>query len=347
MGWSRRALATTVMLATLTLGAWPIALLAFLYLVFSFRRPKRSQVYLLKQGDPLAERGRPMWRYCLGGLLLLVSLLALESGGAVSPVIFFLGAMVVFLWPLVVKVGFIRRVVPVQNSVLLRSLAFPFVWHALVEVKLESQDQTRGVASLSGKLLLFAGKSPSVYQVVSTYALGYRQAEDSVVKMLRRESRMLSQRGAHLLPSDSAEAAVRLSANLGRLKIGTDDFEAVSSLPFDTIAFRVQDGRLVSHRAFNVLEPNGGASIPAPDLTHVRQPLFAEVVQEIGEKHGWPVPDEFSSFLASLDATRNEPLADRFQMKGSSGGKLVVETPGGAQVCLTRPQLRVLARIYG
>lgn len=104
---------------------------------------------------------------------------------------------------------------------------------------------------------------------------------------------------------------------------------------------------MVSHRAFNVLEPNGAAAIPSPDLKHSRDPLFAEVVQEIGEKHGWPGPDEFVPFLAMLDASRNEPLADRFRTKGEADGKLTVETPSGAQVRLTRAQLRAVASIYG
>jgi len=199
---------------------------------------------------------------------------------------------------------------------------------------------------MSGKLLLFAGRAPAMFQVVSVYALSYMEAEASVIRELRKETRMLSQRGAHLLPADSADAAAKLSLELKRVGIGANDFEAVSSLPFDAVAFEVEDGRLVSHRAFNFLERTGAAAVPAADLRHARQPLFAEVVQEIGEKHGWPGPDEFSPFIAALDASRGEPIADRIVMKGEKEGKLLVETPGGALVSLTRPQLRILARIY-
>jgi len=345
MGWGLRMVAVFVMLVTLGLGAWPVAFLAFLYLVFSFRRRREKPVYVLKQ-EIFAKPERPGRRYAAGGFLFALALVAAASGGTYSVVVFFLVGLVVVSWPGVGRLG-LSRVVPVQDSVLLRSRFFPFAWHALVEVKLESQEQTRGVASMSGKLLLFAGKSPAMYQVVSVYALDYRQAEGRVVKALRQESRMLSQRGAHLLPSDSADAASRLSLALERLKVGTDDFEAVSSLPFDAIAFRVRDGRLVSHRAFNVLEPNGAAAIPTPDLASFREPLFAEVVQEIGEKHGWPGPDGFSPFLAALDASRSEPLADRIQVKGEDAGRVTVQSAGGSEVRLTRPQLRVLARIYG
>jgi hypothetical protein len=347
MGWGLRLAAVFVMLTTLSLGALPIALLAFLYLVFSIRKPHRQQVYVMRQRDVFTEPERPWKRYAAGGFLLFFSLIALESGGTYSPAVFLLCGLAVVFWPHIRRSGFANRVVPAHNSVLLRSLLFPFAWHALVEVKLESQDQTRGIASMSGKVMVFAGKTPSIFQVVSVLALDYRYAEKRIMKRLKQESRMLSQRGAHLLPVDSIEAAEKLSVGLERLELGTEDLEAVSSLPFDVLMLRVRDGLVVSHGAFSISESRGeAAAIPAPDVTHLRQPLLAEMVQQIGEKHGWPGPDEFSPFLAALDASRNEAFAERVQMKGETGGKLTVETPSGAQVGLTRPQLRALARIY-
>lgn len=345
MGWNFRLVAGLLMLFFLLLGAWPVSLIMFLYLVLSSRKPRVQTVYVQREGA-FVKPGRPWGRYAIGTFLLLLAVVAFESGGTFSPVFFFACGVATFGWPLIMKAGLTSEVVPVRESVLLRSRLFPFAWHALVEVKLESQDQTRGLASMGGKVLLFAGKSPSMYQVVGAYALSYRQAERSIIGQLRQETRTLSQRGAHLLPADSGDAAVKLSMEMEKLRVGTDDFEAVSSLPFDAVVFKVEDGRLISHRAFNVLEPKGRALVPVPDLKHVREPLFAEVVQEIGEKHGWPGPDEFSPFLASLDASRAEPFADRFQIKGEEEGKLTVETPGGAQVRVTRAQLRVLARIY-
>ena len=345
MRWGVRLVALLAMLTFFLLGAWPISLIVFLYLVLSSRKPRVLTVYVQRAGA-FAKPGRPWGRYAIGTFMLLLSVVALESGGTFSPIVFFVGGVVAFAWPVIKRVGLLDGLVPVHDSVLLRSGLFPLAWHALAEVKLESQDQTRGLASMSGKLLLFAGKSPSVYQVVSVHALGHRQAEDRVAKQLGQYTKMLSQRGTHLLPVDSGDAARKLSSEMERLRVGTDDFDAAVSLPFDAVVFRVEEGRLVSHRAFNVLEPNGRALVPTPDLKHLREPLFAEVVREIGERHGWPGPDGFAPFLASLDASRAEPFADRFQIKGEDQGRLVVETPGGAQVRLARAQLRALARIY-
>ncbi|MDG6911970.1 MAG: hypothetical protein JRN35_02685 [Nitrososphaerota archaeon] len=345
MGWGARMLAVLAGLIALGLGAWPIFLLALVYLVYSFRKPRAQRAVMLKQ-QVLARPRRPWGRYTAGGVLFLLALAAVEAGGTLSPIAFFTGGLAVVFWPLARRHGVGGGVVPMTDSILLRSRLFPLRWHALAEVKLEAQDQTRGVAALDGRLLVFAGRSPSAFQVVSVYALGYRGAEEKVLRTLRCKARMLSQRGAHLLPLDSRDAGKRLSLTLDRLDIGTEDLEAVSSLPFDVFAVRTKEGLVVSHRAFRLSEPAGTPSIPPSDLTPARQPLFAEVVEKIQERHGWPGPDAFSPFLAALDASRTEPFSDRVMARGEAEGKVSVETPGGAEVKLTRAQLRAVARIY-
>jgi hypothetical protein len=344
MGWGLRVLAVLVALIALGLGLWPVTLMAAVYLVFSFKKPMSRRPLLLTQ-QVLSKSKRPWGRYAVGVVLLLFSGIAQIEGGTLSPAVFLLGGFTVVFLPHLRKRLPVNQLVPLGDSILLRNRIFPILWYALAEVKLEAQDQARGIAAMEGQLLVFAGKNPSTLKVVSAYALGYRRAESKVVRILHRETQMLSQRGAHILPLDSAEAAERLSHALERLKVGTDGFDAVSSLPFDVIALRVKDGLVVSHRAFNIVG-GGAACIPSPDLPQERQPLLAEVVQEIGEKHGWPAPDQFSPFLAALDASRTEPLADRILTRGDDTGGVAVEAPGGAEVKLTRAQLRAVARIY-
>ncbi len=347
MGWALLTAAVLLMLVSFGLGLWPVSLLSLIYIVYSIRRPRRQRASALGQG-PIPGPRHPWRRYAAGGALVLLAMLALGGGGTLSPAVLLLGGLACLLWPRLRRSLWTNQVVPMTESVLLRSRAFPFLWHALAEVKLEAQDQTRGVASMEGSLLVFAGKAPTTVQVVSVYAFGHKEAEMKVVKKLRRETRMLSQRGAHILPLDSSEAASRLSLELERLKLGTEDFDAVSSLPFDVMALRVKDGLVESHRAFSIVDAGTAVpSIPSPDLPQERAPLLAEVVEEIGKRHGWPGPDEYSPFLAALDASRTEPIADRLRAKGEEAGRLTVETPGGAEVRLTRAQLRAVARIYG
>jgi len=346
MGWGLRLLAVLVGLITLGLGAWPLSLLAGAYLAFSFRKPKARRTTAVRQ-ESFPGAKQPWDRYLFGILLFLLSAVALVAGGTLSPFVFLVGGLVVLSWPRLRTGGLAIQVVPVGESILMRNRVFPMRWHALAEVKLESHDQTRGVSAMDGRLLVFAGKIPSAFQVVSVCALSYKQAEEKVVSKLRRETRMLSQRGAHLLPLDSEDARARLSLELDRLNIGTEDLEAVTSLPFDVFTLQIREGLVVAHRAFRISRPGGSPIIPSPDLPAARQPILAEVVEKIGERHGWPGPDEYSPFIAALDASRGEPIADRIVMKGEKEGKVLVETPGGALVGLTRSQLRVLARIYG
>ncbi|MDG7016193.1 MAG: hypothetical protein JRM82_02335 [Nitrososphaerota archaeon] len=345
MGWGTRLLAVLAGLVALALGAWPIFLLGLVYLAYSFRKPRALRAVLVNQ-EVLAGPGRPWGRYAFGGALFLLALAAMAAGGTLSPVAFSAGGLAVFFWPLARRSGVGGRVVPVTDSILLRSRLFPLRWHALAEVKLEAQDQARGVAALDGRLLIFTGRSPSAFQVVSVYAFGYRAAEEKILRALRRETRTLSQKGAHLLPLDSRDAAKRLSLTLDRLDVGTDGLETVSSLPFDVLAVRAKEGLVVSHRAFRVSEPAGPPFIPPSDLAPVRRPLFAEVVEKIQERHGWPGSDEFSPFLAALDASRAEPFSDRVLARGEAEGKVSVGAPEGAEVKLTRAQLRAVARVY-
>lgn len=342
MGWFLRILAALVGIFAFGLGAWPVSLIVLIYLVYSLRRPRAAP---LRQ-EVLPRPHRARGRLVLGGVLLLLSVIALGAGGTLSPLVFLVAGMAVVFWPILRIGGLTSLVVPVKDSVLLRSKAFPFRWYTVAEVKLESRDQTRGITAMDGRLLVFAGRAPSAFLIVAVCALRYGQAEERVIRDLQSCSRMLSQRGAHLLPLDSADAVRRLSLTLDRLNMGTVDLEGVASLPFDVFALRAREGVVVSHRAFRVSAQGGPASIPASDLSVPRPPLLAEVVEKIGEKNGWPGPDEYSTFLAAMDASRAEPLADKIRTKGEEGGKVTVETPGGAEVRLTRAQLRAVARIY-
>lgn len=346
MGWGTRALAALIGLVALGLGIWQISLLALFYLFYSFKVPRAQKALTLKR-QVLARPGRPWGRYTFGAALFLLSAVALGEGGTLSPVVFFLGGLASFFLPNIRRSPLANQVVPFRESILLRSRPFPFAWYALAEVKLEVQDQTRGVSAMVGRILVFGGKNPTTFQVLKVYALTHRGAEGKALKTLRRETRLLSQRGAHLLPLDSIDAAKTLSLKLERLPTGTEGFEAVSSLPFDVFSLDTKEGLVLRFRAFRVLETAGLASVPPADISLERQPLFAEVVEEIARKQGWPVPDMYSPFLAAVDASRSAPLVDRFRTKGEDAGRVAVETPSGLEVSLTRAQLRAVARIYG
>lgn len=346
MGWLLRIFAALVCVSAFGLGAWPVSLLALVYLAYSFRGSRGT-----RQAPPvestLPARNRPWGMYSLGGALLLLSAVAMASGGTYSPIVLSLCGLAVLLRPLLGTNGLWSQVVPIRDSVLLRNRFLPFRWYAAADVKLESQGQTRGLTALEGELLVFAGRVPSALLVVEVGSISYRGAEEKLVRRLRMDTRALSQRGAHLLPLDSGEAAERLSPALRRLNMGTGGLKAASSLPFDVLALRAKGGLVVSQRAFRATGEGGRAAIPRPDIPVSRPPLLAEVVEEIGESQGWPAPDEYSPFLAAMDASRTEPLADRIRTKGGADGMVAVATLTGTEVTLTRAQLRTVARVYG
>ena len=99
MGWGFRLVAGFVMLVFLLLGAWPISLIILVYLVLS-RKPRVQRVYVQKEGA-FARSGRPWGRYAIGTFLLLLALVAFESGGTFSPVFFFACGTVALAWPFI------------------------------------------------------------------------------------------------------------------------------------------------------------------------------------------------------------------------------------------------------
>jgi len=349
MGWGLRIIAILFAMLTLGVGAWPISLLAIIWVGLSFRRSKRSSGRAPGPArEILPEPGRPWARYCAGSLFFMVAIVASKSGGVFSPIVMAgFGGLVLF-WPRIRNGMTASRVTPVKDSVLLRSTFLPFHWHVLVEVKFEPGNQVRAVSALNGRVFIFAGRTVSVFHTVSAFAFGYRSAERRILAKLRRESRRLASRGGYLAPLDGSEASRKLAAGFKRVRIQTDDTETVSTLPFDALVLQVERGRVVSQGAFDLSEGNQGKPcLPLPGQKTKRQPLLWELAELIEEKHGWSGPSEMCTLLATLDATRSDPVGDRLRIvEGDPSQGISVAVPGGAKACLTRPQIRALTAIY-
>lgn len=345
MGWGARFLACAVALIALLVGLWPIAILSLGYFVLTFRRPKGQRAIILKQ-QVLPNPRQPWGRYAAAAFFGILGATAVAEGGTLSPILFLgCGVAVLTFTPLRTR-PFVRGIFPVDSSILLRSKLFPLLWCSLVEVKVESQEQVRGIAALEGNLLFFAGKAPSTFKVTSVYAVSFRQAEEKILRRLRKDSKSLSARGVHLLPLDSHDAQARLSLVLGSLEVGAEAIVDASVLAFDLLSLGVKDGLVVSHRAFRIVEPSSSAWVPPSDDSSGRRPLLAEIMEEVREEYAPLSQDVLTSFLASMDASRTEPVVDRIKTKGGDEDTLMVETPSGLEVRLTRAQLRAIVRMY-
>ncbi len=341
--WSKAFLAVFGLVA-LALGAWPVLLLAFGYLAWSLRRRRAKPS---ARDDASTGRGRPLVRWGAGLSLLVLALAALASGGRYSVLLLLSGGLAFLFWPAARVRGLLGRVAAVPDSVLLRSVLFPVQWHAVVEVRFEGDEQVRAMSAVEGKLLLFGGKRPCVFLVTTVRALSPARAARAVESKLRARSRVLADRCAYLFPLDGGAAAGLLARSMERLDVKLEEVRSASSLPFDMLAMQTEGGRITGYAVCRTVEGTAAPSLPSADVKPSRQPLLWEMAEAIEERRGWPAPDERGALLASLNATRSEPVGDRIVMKGETPAGLSVGTAGGACVELTRPQLRALMGIYG
>ena len=79
-----------------------------------------------------------------------------------------------------------------------------------------------------------------------------------------------------------------------------------------------------------------------------RPALLWEVFQELGKKVEWQKPDGYTTFLASMFATKGETFGERVSEAGSAGDQqqVLVQSLGTPAVQMSRAQLRGIARIY-
>jgi hypothetical protein len=336
-------------------------------------------------GGPRRPRFEWRWRYLAGGVLLIAAIFAVGAGGAFSP--FVLGGlgMLCFSWAPLSSRGHIPAAgyTPARESTLLRSVLLPFRWMTVLVLKLSSQESARALSVLHDDLVVVAPPSekPVAYLVVREAAVGYRSAESRMAERLRKLAGLLANRGVYLMPLDSFEVARRFPSGMEPVKmdLGTDTvLEAVGHYPYDVLAVKPDGGHAKSlgayllsrppeeadfGRALGATEQIGVAATasgtskafpPAPRQSFERPPLLWEVVSCLQERFRFSDPDEYTMLLNNMHLSRNVApgvkitLANGSAEEESSGCSTVaVESLGGTQVELTRPQLRTIVRMYG
>jgi hypothetical protein len=280
----------------------------------------------------------------LGLFMLGLAALALVAGGTASPVVFGLAGAVALAWPLVPK-SFLYRVSPVADSVLLKGSVAPFLWMALAEVKFEEGTQAVAASSLDGTLVFFGGRPPSACLAVRCWALGYREAEGKVTSAIQEVGRTLAPRGAYIIPLDSSDAASRTSGPMVPLDVAPEELVA-QAVSFDVLVLESRRGRVSAFGAFRKSPGSGRATLPSARVKPVRPPLLAEVALALEKRGGLPPPDPCTAFLASLSASRGEPLLGMVS-ESKDGDAFIPVGDGMDGVRLSRPQLRALSSTYG
>ncbi|MDA4115701.1 MAG: hypothetical protein OK442_04005 [Thaumarchaeota archaeon] len=372
MGLMLKGLAVLVGLMLISLGAWPISALLFLYAASGFlarglRRGQRRAAAgggaqaPVQQGAPVAPPvsfksrvGHPARRIA-GVFFLGLSAIALTQGGTFSPLLFGGLGLVLLLWGTpVVRLGGLGSLRAVKESILLRSSLDPIHWFAIAEVKLATRQAGKALGGIDETLLVtLAGDGPSVFVVLGTASLSMRGAEESLLGRFAELARISAPLGAYLLPVDSERAA----GGLLRRRVDAVELDskgwpsALSTTGYDLLSIEAKRGGFVhAVGAYKSSEGSGDAKAAIPparqDLS--RPSLLWEVFQELGKKVEWQKPDGYTTFLASMFATQGETFGERVSEAGTGEGpqQLLVQSLGTPPVKMSRAQLRAIARVY-
>jgi len=332
MGWALRCAALLVGAVSVAVGLWPLGVLCIIYVGATLRSRKSTRMS--------ASRGPALeTRYLLAAPLLLLSAAAFLSGGTFSPLVFLAAGIFVLSRPTLT----FRRpstAVPVKDSVLLRSKRLPFVWHALAEVKPGAEAFPRALSSFTGTLLVYPATGRA-YSLATSYALSQGVAEAKLLPQFRSPLH-----GAYLFPLDGKSAADTLRRKLSPLRLPQGDLTQSVPRASGLIVLECDEG--VVHRAASFESAREAAfpTLPPRGAAASSRPLLWEVLDAMGRTTHWPDPDAFSSLLASVSATKGEPLGERLRALEGSEDNVNVESLTGDSLVLSRPQLRAMFAIY-
>jgi hypothetical protein len=339
MGLLGKFLAGLLGLASFGLGLWPVGILFFLYMIISFR-PGGSR----KSGGKPRDKIPGSWRHVIGLILLALSAVAFASGGSFSPIAFLILGVLVLSWPEVGPALPFREVVPISNSILLRSKYFPLAWHAISELKPGPEPFPRALSSVTGRLVVFA-HTGKIYLLASCFALGRKEAETGLLSHFRA-SVLCARGGAYLLPLDADMAADVFRLKLSRLRPASVDIVQTSALVSGVLSLDCLNGSVNGAQVYEIDGPARPARIPPRGRELESPPLLWELLDSVGKRTKWPDPDTVSGLLDSLTVTRGVALAERFRTLEGSGNSVTVQSLAGEEVHISRTQLRAMVFIY-
>ncbi|HEY6282712.1 MAG TPA: hypothetical protein VIW22_02180 [Nitrososphaerales archaeon] len=337
MGWMGKLFVALVGAISFAGGLWFVGILSIIILAISFRPRSKND------GREAGARNRLPIRLLLAGVLFVLSALAFGSGGTYSPIVLFLTGIVVLFWSHLPVGTIFAQVVPVEESILLRSKYVPFLWYALAEVKPGPEDFPRAVSFFAGKLVIFVD-SAKAYALAECRALGRNNAEAQLLSRLK-ESASSRQSRAYVLPLDAKQASALFMHQLSETKIPDDLATHASSVP-GLLVVHARGGIIDQASAYKVSAQTKSHSLPLRCKDIGKRPLLWELLESIGKRSRWPGPDAYSNLLDSVSATRGEPIGERLGGIEGSGGSVIVQSLGGEKLELSRPQLRAIISIY-
>ncbi|MGH9917527.1 MAG: hypothetical protein ACRD6W_01440, partial [Nitrososphaerales archaeon] len=178
-------------------------------------------------------------------------------------------------------------------------------------------------------------------------------AEESLLARFTELARISAPLGAYLLPVDSEKAVGGLlRRRVDPVQLDSKGWPSpLSTSDYDLLSIEAKRGGFVhSVGAYKSSEGSGKAKATLPSARQAlsRPSLLWEVFRELGKKVEWQKPDGYTTFLASMFATKGETFGERVSEAGSGEGpqQLLVQSLGTPPVKMSRPELRVITRIY-
>jgi len=341
MGWKLNAVALLVMLWALFSGTWTIGIPLLAY--FGYLVVKRVRHDQGGGQGSLPRVGTVRW---LGIFLLLLSVIALASGGVFSPLVF--GALGVAALLYGTKPGLLLRSasVPVEDSILLRDRWFPFRWCAVAELKLVTRDAAKVLAAVEGVLVIRLEGKAKAFLVFEESSFSLHGAEEKVAARMRELARTLTPIGAYVMPLKEKDAFGVTNGAGEKVSSQKGDLEhALATSPYDVLSLRTS-GRTVKEIGAFRASGDVGTSIlrgdPAP-----KPVTMWEVASILGKRAEWSEPDEVTAFLSSVAATKGATAGERFVSAGNPESQaLAVRSVRTSPVELSRSQLRLLMEVY-
>ena len=349
MGWGLKVGLFFVALALAAFGGWIIAIPVFVLLFLPPILNRRGRERRGQKESFDRKRG-PSVLSIVGALLILLSMVALASGGTLSPVVF---AACGFALLLRGRISFPAStwVSPVKDSILLRHKLAPYRWSVLTEAKVSTRDLEGAMSGVNERLVFTSNPKPRLFLVFTTNSFGRAGAESALINRIQRLARSLVPSGVYLLPLNSVLAAEIATIRAPKVETETNNIrQNISSSDCSTLVVEAQHGFVERFDLYaQPGEGSKGSSILSPLKTaSTGQLTLRELLHEARDKLGVPHPDRYSAFLSSMAATEGEALGQRITetVVGGQEQLLLVSSVGNPPVELSRAQLWAVSRVY-
>jgi hypothetical protein len=335
-----KALVLSIAIWAILAGAWPIGILLLTYLSYGFlsKRNRTKQDTRVSGANNIAN---------LGGLFLIaLSVIALFGGGIFSPLVFGTLGTLLLLRGRIPGISIPSFLTVTEDSVLLRDRLLQFRWFLVAEIKFVTRQPAKALTSISGTIVIVIDGQARAFLVLESYSLRVSVAEAAFVNRLRETSKSLTHLGAYLMPLCGGEALSVINCGGQKLKLQEGSlFHSLATTPLDVIAVKVE-GQSVKGIGVHSVSKRSGSPVLVGRAPK-RPVSIWEVVKAIDTRVSWKEPDDATTFLGSLAATRGEPMGERLlDVRESDSQTLLVRSLRAPPIKLSLQQVRILVGTY-